>query len=244
MEQLKAELGSLGWTGDQLPRCWEFVHIDVPPAPDGVGPGLPPVVPAQGGTYIPVSSPMDNYSVLDAALQRNLLNQPAGSQLRQLVRWRPQADRVEAITLGAGRMRAVGRLLTLARAGLIYDKLVPVAERLNQSAADRDLGELGQLVGIKGPASQGTMVLVVSSLAGGTGASMTLDVCNLLHAVASQVPNFPRESLAFLYTPDVFAELDDMSRGGVNANALGTVSELMSAMAGRQQPWTPEEWSV
>ena len=38
---------------------------------------------------------------------------------------------------------------------------------------------------------------------------MTLDVCNLLHAVASQVPNFPQESLAFLYTPDVFAELDD-----------------------------------
>ena len=251
MEQLSAELASLGWTDSQLPRCWEFVHIDVPAAPDGLGPGLPPAVPDLGGTYIPVSTPNDDYAVLDAALQRSLVNQPAGNQLRQLARWRPQPSSVDAITHGAGQLRAVGRLLTLARAGMIYERLVPVAERLNQNAADRDLGRLagtlarpGEAEAVKNTSSQGTILLVVSSLAGGTGASMTLDVCNLLHAVASQVPNFPQESLAFLYTPDVFTELDDMSRGGVNANALGTVSELMSAMAGRQQPWTPEEWAV
>jgi hypothetical protein len=245
MDQLKSELAASGWTADHLPRCWEFVHIDVPPTPDGVGAGLPPTVPAQGGTYIPVSSPTDNYATLDAALQTSLTNQPNGSQLRQLVRWRPKASDVTApITLGAGQFRAVGRLLTLARAGVVYDRLVPVAERLNQSQADSDLAEVASGLGIRSGPSQGSIVLVVSSLAGGTGASMTLDVCNLLRAVASQVPNFRAESLAYLYTPDVFDKLDAGQRAGVNANALGTVSELMSAMAGKQVPWTAEEWSV
>ncbi|WP_448627706.1 tubulin-like doman-containing protein [Geodermatophilus sp. URMC 64] len=245
MDQLRSELGAIGWTADHLPRCWEFVHVDVPPTPDGVDAGLPPTVPMQGGSYIPVSTPTDNYAVLDSALQATLGNQPTGSQLSQLVRWRPNAARVNTpITLGAGQFRAVGRLLTLARARVVYERLVPVAERLNQSAADSDLRELSSLLGLKPEPAQGTLVLVVSSLAGGTGASMTLDVCNLLRAVAAQVPNFRAESLAFLYTPDVFDQLQKNRRAGVNANALGTVAELMSAMAARQQPWTAAEWSV
>jgi len=245
MDHLRSELAGVGWSADHLPRCWEFVHIDVPPTPDGVGVGLPPTVPAQGGTYIPVSSPNDSYGVLDAALQTNLLNQPTGSQLRQLARWRPRVTDVTApITLGAGQFRAVGRLLTLARAGLVYDRLVPVAERLNQSGADQDLAAVADALGLRGTTTQGSMVLVVSSLAGGTGASMTLDVCNLLRAVASRVPNFRAESLAYLYTPDVFDKLDAGQRAGVNANALSTVAELMSAMAGKQHPWTAEEWAV
>ena len=120
MDQLRSELTAIRWTADHLPRCWEFVHIDVPAAPDGVGPGLPPTVPAQGGTYIPVSTATDNYAVLDAALQTTLGNQPAGNQLRQLARWRPDPRAVNTpITSGAGQYRAVGRLLTLARAGLV-----------------------------------------------------------------------------------------------------------------------------
>jgi hypothetical protein len=245
MDQLGSELVAQGWAGGDLPRCWEFVHVDVPPSPDGVGPGLPPSVPAQGGTYIAVSTPTDNYAVLDHALQEHLAHQPVGNQLRQLVRWRPHPPSVNTpITAGSGQYRAVGRLLTLARAGVIYDRLVPVAERLNQSSADSDLRQLASLLGLEQSPPQGTLVLVVSSLAGGTGASMTLDVCNLLRAVAAQVPNFRAESLAFLYTPDVFDRLQANRRAGVNANALGTVAELMSAMAARQEQWTAEEWSV
>ena len=119
-----------------------------------------------------------------------------------------------------------------------------MAERLNQSGADSDLRRLLTLLDLEDSPLQGTQVHVVSSLAGGTGASMTLDVCNLLRAVAGQVPNFPAGSLAFLYTPDVFERLQANRRAGVNANALGTVAELMSAMAARQQEWTAEEWSV
>src|SRR4051794_30799109 len=89
MDQLRIELAARGWTADHLPRCWEFVHIDVPPVPDGIEPGLPPTVPVQGGTYVPVANPTDKYAVLDQALATSLANQPTGNQLRQLVRWRP-----------------------------------------------------------------------------------------------------------------------------------------------------------
>ena len=37
MDQLGSELAKRGWAEDHLPRCWEFVHLDVPPQPDGVG---------------------------------------------------------------------------------------------------------------------------------------------------------------------------------------------------------------
>ena len=74
---------------------------------------------------------------------------------------------------------------------------------------------------------------------------MTLDVCNLLRGVQHELPDFPGgEAIAYLYTPDVFGKLDESARSGVNANALGTIAELMSARAAAQKPWTLQEWNV
>lgn len=248
MDQLRTELTGAGWERPHLPKCWEFVHIDVPPAPDGIGPGLPATVPSQGGSYIPVTTPGDSYAVLDSAVEQALTKHPQGSQLHQLARWRPIPAHVGTeITKGAGQFRAIGRLLTLSRAQHIYNGLVSAGDRLNSSAASEELQVLGRTLGFApgGQASdQGTMLLVVSSLAGGTGASMTLDVCNLLRAVAGQVPNFPPDAIAFLYTPDVFAQLKGSDRTGVNANALGTVSELMAALSAAREPWTADQWAI
>ena len=245
MDQLGSELRERGWTRDALPRCWQLIHADVPAKPDGVEEGLPPTVPQQGGTYIPITTPNDRYQQLDMGLEQALA-QPSVNQLRQLVGWRPDAARVTTpIVLGAGQYRAVGRLATLARARQIFEGLRDAAQALNSSAANQDFAELLRLLGHRPAAPQGTMVLVVSSLAGGTGASMTLDVCNLLRGVQHELSDFPGgEAIAYLYTPDVFGKLDESARAGVNANALGTIAELMSARGAAQKPWTPQEWNV
>ena len=39
-EDLARRLQQAGWTGD-LPRAWQFVHIDVPTVADGSDPDLP-----------------------------------------------------------------------------------------------------------------------------------------------------------------------------------------------------------
>ena len=248
MDQLSGELRDRGWKHDRLPRCWQFVHIDVPSQPDGrdSAEGLPATVPDQGGQYIAVTTPNDHYAQLDAGLEKNL-SQIKGGALRQLVGWRPDATRVTTpIVRGAGQYRAVGRLATLARSGTIFKGLIAAARDLNSSEADEDFVELRRTLGLRyAPEPQGTMVMVVSSLAGGTGASMTLDVCNLLRGMQNELPNFPGgESIAYLYTPDVFSQLDDAQIGGVNANALGTIAELMSAQAASQRRWTTEEWDI
>ncbi len=245
MDQLQSDLRQRGWDRDVLPRCWQFIHVDVPAQPDGVGEGLPPTVRQQGGRYLAVTTPNDRYQQLDAGLEQALA-QPSVNQLRQLVSWRPDASKVTTpIVLGAGQFRAVGRLATLARTREIYEGLRESAQQLNSADSNQDFTELLRVLGQRPAAPQGTMVLVVSSLAGGTGASMTLDVCNLLRGVQQSLPDFPGgESVAYLYTPDVFSKLDESARAGVNANALGTIAELMSARAAAQKPWTDQEWSV
>ena len=48
------------------------------------------------------------------------------------------------------------------------------------------------------------MVLVVSSMAGGSGASMTLDVCRLVAGTSLELGINPDSISVFLYTAEVF----------------------------------------
>lgn len=245
MDSLRSELQGR-WTEDRLPACWKFVHVDLPAEGDGVGEDYPPVVKKQGGIYLPVTSgPHDKYPDLDSAVEQKLATNPNSANLRELVGWRP--DPLEAhstsIWLGAGQYRAIGRLTTLARSGQIYNGLVAAAGELNRGQADADQRQLAKLFGDDSDERLNPVpfVIVVSSLAGGTGASMTLDVCNLLRAIQ----NFPgSETVALLYTPEVFRELQTFERGGVDANALATAAELLAALGHQFTPWTAAEWAV
>ncbi|MFL6162065.1 MAG: tubulin-like doman-containing protein [Jatrophihabitantaceae bacterium] len=242
MNTLTQELQRLGWY-DPLPSCWQFVHVDLPPQPDGIGPEFPPTVPEQGGSYLRVVTPHDSYASLDVTLEQRLANWPSGSALRALAAWRPPSSQVnQQLQYGAGQYRAIGRLATLAHAPEIFNGLRAAAERVIDHQAVTAQQRIATLLDVA-PASSDSppMVLVVSSLAGGTGASMTLDVCNLLRAI----PSFPGDdSIALLYTPEVFAELQDYERAGVDANALATMAELLAAMGRHGLNWTDEEWSV
>jgi hypothetical protein len=242
MNSLGQELERKGWS-EGLPECWQFVHIDLPPQPDGIGPDLPPTVPAMGGTYIQVASANDSYRSLDKTLEQRLANYPNGSLLRALAPWRPDVARVNVpIQYGAGQYRAVGRIATLAHAAEIYRGLSAAADRVTSTAATTAQQRLATLLGSEASGLNAPpIVLVVSSLAGGTGASMTLDVCNLLRAI----PGIPGgESIAFLYTPEVFHQLAPHDRAGIDANALGTASELLAALAHHATRWTDEDWAV
>ncbi|MDQ2836267.1 MAG: tubulin-like doman-containing protein [Actinomycetota bacterium] len=245
MDSLRSELQGR-WLEERLPACWKFVHVDLPAEGDGVGEEYPPVVKKQGGTYIPVTSgPHDKYQDLDAAVEQKLATNPNSTNLRELVGWRPDAAEAHStsIWLGAGQYRAIGRLTTLARSGQIYAGLAAAADELTREQADADQRQLAALFGDGSDERLNStpFVIVVSSLAGGTGASMTLDICNLLRAI----PNFPgSETVALLYTPEVFRELQTFERGGVDANALATAAELLSALGHQFTEWTDAEWAV
>ena len=238
MDELKVRLGDQ-WTKDTLPECWQFVHVDVPSVPDTVGSNLAASVSAQGGHYVGLTEATTSYGKLDAVFANSL---STNNNLGYFGRWRPDpADASKIpISAGAGAARAVGRVVTLSAAQQIYSGLHTAASKLNTQAANRDLDwvQTSFMKAASDPKAQ-TLVMLVTSVSGGSGSSMVMDVSDLLRGM-QDVGLDGEHTAAFLYTPDVFGDL--ISQPG--AGALATVSELLGALNRRDEAWTKEEWRI
>lgn len=228
MDQLTADLAESGWS--HLPAAWQFVHIDVPLNPDR-GPGQLGSVPEQGGRYESLAYPGVVYTDVAEKVDRAFTHARAA---RLLSSWRPDPAGVNfPVTNGAGQYRAVGRVLTLAQARTDALKVLKASwSALNDSHVNGEMAAVVDQVPGLGAAefNQAPIVLIISSMAGGAGASMVLDIARLL----SQVEGVDPGSVAlFLLTPDVFETLTETSRPGVDANAAATLAELVAAQAQR-----------
>lgn len=226
MDQLKSELVAHGVKG--IPAGWQFVHVDVPVAPDTAIPGVGNVF-RQGGSYIGTGPMGGSYSVLDNALSHQLLGK--SKTLEQIATWAPRdpARILVPIHSGAGQMRAVGRMITLSKASEVREGLERAFQKLNQVETNTEMAQL-TLPGVGSfSASEPPIVLVVSSMAGGAGASMALDVCRLLSLVPGVSPSLVG---VFMVAADVFDSLHPDARGGVRANALAMLGEIVAAQTG------------
>ncbi|MGX1162065.1 hypothetical protein RKD54_002974 [Pseudarthrobacter sp. SLBN-100] len=216
MDQLSSELSAHGVSS--IPAGWQFVHIDVPIAPDtriaGVG-----NVSQQGGGYIATGPSGGSYTVMDNALTQTLGNAKA---LGQIGTWAPRdpAQITVPIHSGAGQMRAVGRMITLSRAGEVRQGLERAFQRLNMVETNSEMAQLSVPGLGKFNAAEPPIILVVSSMAGGAGASMALDVCRLLSLVPGVSPSLVG---VFMLAADVFDGLPSDARGGVRAKRAGNV---------------------
>jgi hypothetical protein len=222
MDQLKSELMPHGIP--ELPAGWQFVHVDVPVVPDTDVPGVGNVR-DQGGTYIGTAPSSGSYSVLDNSVSQKL--QQTGD-LDQFVTWAPR--RPESVTTplhnGAGQMRGVGRVITLNRAKDVFSGLQRAVNQLKTTEANAQMKQVADAVpGSGGFDPEGDpMVFVVSSMAGGAGASMALDVCRLLGQVQGVSVN---DTCVYMYTSDIFPDQLE----GVRPNALGMLGEIVAAQA-------------
>ncbi|MCB0950865.1 MAG: hypothetical protein KDB44_16650 [Mycobacterium sp.] len=225
MDQLRSDLHAAGIDG--LLPGWQFVQIDVPsgaePGPEGLA-----NVPAQGGTYIGCGPQGSSYSTLDGALSQRLA---AESALDAIATWAPRNPQevTNPISAGAGQYRAIGRMITLSKANEIRTRLQTAWDALFRvetvSAMSRvDVPGMGRFEQDEPP-----LVLVVSSMAGGAGASMALDVCRLLTLVRGLDPKLMG---VFMVTPDIFESLPESARIGVRANALAMLGEIVASQAG------------
>ena len=66
-------------------------------------------------------------------------------------------------------------------------------------------------------------------MAGGSGASMALDVCRLLTQVNGVNPKL---ICVFMVSADIFDSLPPADRAGVRANALAMLGEIVASQAG------------
>lgn len=225
MDQLRSDLASHGI--DRIPAGWQFIHLDVPtapsPGPDGIG-----HVRDQGGTYVGTGPQSDSYTVLDNAMSQQF----AGKQrLDTIATWAPRdpSSVHTPLSTGAGQFRALGRMITLSRAASVREKLETAWGRLNLVETDSEMRSLDIPGAGNYDPGERPVVLVVSSMAGGAGASMALDICRLLTLITGVDP---RLMGVFMVAPDIFDGLDASATTGVRANALAMLGEIVASQTG------------
>ncbi|MDV7087266.1 tubulin-like doman-containing protein [Rhodococcus opacus] len=225
MDQLRSDLAAHGV--NEIPAGWQFIHLDVPTAPshgpDGMG-----NVRDQGGQYVGTGPQSDSYSVLDNAMSQQF----AGKQkLDTIATWAPRnpATVHTPLSTGAGQFRALGRMITLSRAVTVRESLQRAWEKLFLVETEAEMRDLDVPGAGKYDSAERPVVLVVSSMAGGAGASMALDICRLL----TLIPGVdPRLMGVFMVAPDIFDGLDASATTGVRANALAMLGEIVASQTG------------
>jgi len=219
-DDLQRRMLQAGWNGD-LPRAWQFLHIDVPTVADGDDPDLPGQLPDRDYKGL-VASGVD-YMTIDAALtsstSKHLVDAVGG--------WRPDPTKVNIpAAKGAGQYRALGRTITLASLDRVREALQGARRQLTGAEVIGELQRATQVLGGE-PTSKvhDPTVIVVSSIAGGSGSGAVIDVCDAVRALGDTWAN---EIVGLLYAPDVFDHLKAEARRGVRPNSLAALSELLS----------------
>jgi hypothetical protein len=221
-EELQHQLAGLPWERP-LTVAWQFVQIDVPYRPDGDEPDLPAQLPAE--SYLGLVGRNIDYKVIDRSL---LQSASTDSRLAEaLVGWRPNPEHVHVnIMKGAGQFRALGRTVASSSMASIGSKLRSAVNILSGPEVTGELATLSELLGYQATTTRPTPVaIVVSSLAGGAGAGIFLDVCDALRVLAG---NWGANSVGILYAPDIFNELREGEKRGVQPNALAALSETVA----------------
>jgi hypothetical protein len=235
MDQLRAEFGHAGLSG--IPRAWQFVHVDVPRTCDTRIPGVRNV-PDQGGTYIDVGPYDSAYKSAELMVTEPVAaaadtGDYPDTAMAQLGSWLPRdpADVRVSLSDGAGQIREVGRIATLSSLtkvheglGKAWDAMSSMQARAEGEAAAAAMPQMNSYAPNDPP-----VVLIVSSMAGGAGASMVLDICRLTAELPGSVPE---TTAVFVATASVFESLGEGPTRGVLPNTLAMFGELLAAQSG------------
>lgn len=209
--RLEAELRRRKWDRG-IPDAWQMKWIDVPTLGEThveFGPELPL------GDYVGLA-PSDSYATIDAALVAGA----NAAMVDRLVGWRPTPNLPLPVSKGAGQMRGVGRAVVLANTNKIRLSVEQSFAKMAGGAAE--LSQLAAHLGAEG-ADPSPVVFVVSSMAGGTGAGIFMDVCDVVRAIRPEVSN---KIFGFLFTAEIFKNVS--GDAGMVPNTVATLGELIS----------------
>ena len=163
---------------NKIPDGWKFLHIDTPTNPDGNE--LNHLVPQIG---IDEYLGLIDFGIDMHAVQANLDSRDVLHE--ELTSWRIAPANVGVpLSLGAGQFRAIGRTVAVWTAKRIKSALNESLAGLEQALVDAELKDLFH--NITGETADGiprTHIIIVSSLAGGTGAGLLCDGYTVLDSL-------------------------------------------------------------
>lgn len=215
---LRAWLDQAGWTQKHIPRGFQFLHIDTPTVEDGREVTSADML--EDDEYVGLIGPGVTLTSVVQGLDSN-------PDFTELAGWRVNPSEVDvSLQDGAGQYRAVGRTVALSQIATVKRGLANAIQKINSKLAVEDNTTLWGLTGqeVKG-GQQEPFVFVISSLAGGTGAGLLIDVCDVLRILE---PTWGAKSFGILYTPEVFGDLGAASTGGVQPNSLAAINEVLN----------------
>lgn len=214
---LELKLSQAGWEGE-LPASWQFLHIDSPVIQDG--PNFPaPLLPPTD--YQGLSKAGQSYS--DSYMRAMQYVDAADKD--DFLRFMPSPDDVSVNpTIGAGQFRGVGRVLLLGSNEIVRNALNNKIDKLMGATATSDLISVAKLLKINEQIQAAPTIIIITSLAGGSGAGQFFEVAELIKSVRPN-ENWVHEIYNMLYAPDVFTEVDQELLVG---NALFAMSEVMN----------------
>lgn len=212
--RLEHKLRGLGWD-EGIPEAWQLLYVDTPSSQEvhlQYGPPVP------GPDYISTAQNLAKYHDVDAALVAHAKSQ---GQLDRLLGWRPAPDLPLAVHLGAGQWRGVGRAVG-------FKGLSAIGNRISQAVGSFAKGQaqlhrLGKLMGQEPEPGTTPFVIVVSSMAGGTGAGIFIDVCDVVRTVDPELSDL---IMGVLFTAEVFKNIGVAP--GLQPNTVGALSEMMA----------------
>jgi hypothetical protein len=214
-----------GWTGE-MPQAWQLVWIDwlasqgsdgdsspLLPSEDYLG-LWPNGVPNWGGTY------------------PKLLNSlPSSDHAELLAGWFDPELQINP--QGGGQARAAGRNLGAIEMKTITQRMGQWHAKMTSDSATAQLAALERCLGMPSEGQrEAPMAIVISSLAGGTGAGLFMEVLTAMHAV-DEAYAAAGGTATMLYTADVFGALNANLVEQVAANGLAAAMEVTSGVLSR-----------
>lgn len=218
--EVERRLRSVEWNGG-MPAVYQFLHIDVRgvPEPGNVetGEALQGAEHYLGLAHFPVT-----YQEHDAQLASH------AASLSGLVGWRPDPARVDAeVWSGAGQRRAVGRLIAVKHLDQVKTAVESALTLMTTPAAGAQYEELNKLIGDDIDIESPARVIVVSSLGGGAGSGILVDIWDLLSSMAIGDREWLNQGVSILFTSEIFPKRP--RRPGLHPNSFAAMSELISA---------------
>jgi len=195
-EVMLRRLRQAGWKQPRLPDAWQMLSVDTitEASPENYEAAMLPA-----SQYLGLTPPTMNYTGIREQLLQgiSLADQPTA-----FGGWLPRTI-PNAIGAGAGQNRAIGRTVAAANLSTIRARIAQSHDAATSAQAERELQGVSQLL-MADRVGPNPFAIVVSSLAGGSGSGMFLDIIEALKSVDARLA---AEAQVVLFGPDVFTPL-------------------------------------
>jgi hypothetical protein len=214
-QALNRKLESVRYEGG-LPAAWQFLQIDT--TVDGVS--FPaPMLPADEVHVVVPSG--EGFARVLASITSKGTN---SDQHEMLTGWGIATSSV-TISAGAGQTRAIGRQVAVANSAKTLQAIQGAIAKMKSPTALAELASVAKALGANTPDAK-PQAFIISSIAGGSGAGMFMDVAELLKRATPD--DWAQEAISFLYTAEVFNSLGALG-ANVSKNSLGAMNELIGS---------------